>query len=154
MHKLNLVAYCGLYCGLCTARNRISQQAKALKKTMADWELWANDMPNFNEFWQFLADRCDPDKCCSGCRNGNGGPPSCGIRKCAKKKQIDICVFCEDFPCDKIDALAEGYPTLIADGKRLKKIGLDQWLSEQYEREKTGFAYADIRCYPYHVPED
>jgi len=45
-----------------------------------------------------------------------------------------------------------GYPTLIADGKRIKKIGIDAWIEEQEERVKTGFAYADIRCYPYEVP--
>ena len=47
-----------------------------------------------------------------------------------------------------------GYPTLIADGKRIKKIGIDAWIEEQEERVKTGFAYADIRCYPHEVPDE
>ena len=50
--------------------------------------------------------------------------------------------------------IAEGYPTLLADGQRIKKIGLEAWVQEQEERAKTGFAYVDIRCYPYGVPED
>lgn len=46
----------------------------------------------------------------------------------------------------------DGYPTLIANGRRMKEIGPDAWIREQEERAKTGFAYADIRCYPYNVP--
>jgi hypothetical protein len=77
----------------------------------------------------------------------------CTIRKCAREKNIDICISCDDYPCKRIDGIAKGYPTLLADGKRMKDIGIDAWLEEQKERVKTGFAYVDIRCYPYEVPD-
>jgi hypothetical protein len=35
----------------------------------------------------------------------------------------------------------------------MKEVGLDAWIQEQEERRKTGFAYADIKCYPYQVPD-
>jgi hypothetical protein len=38
---------------------------------------------------------------------------------------------------------------LLADGHRLKRIGLERWIAEQEGRASTGFAYADIR-----LPED
>jgi hypothetical protein len=36
----------------------------------------------------------------------------------------------------------------------MREIGLERWIEEQEERATTGFAYADIRCYPYSVPEE
>jgi hypothetical protein len=36
----------------------------------------------------------------------------------------------------------------------MKEIGIDAWVKEQEERTKTGFAYSDIRCYPYTVLGD
>ena len=154
MDNLKYVTYCGLYCGLCTARCRIPRQAAALRDTMANdgYDKWGVNIPGFNEFWKFLNEHCEPDKNCPGCRQG-GGPPFCGIRKCAKAKNIEICVFCDEYPCYRIDAVAKGYPTLIADGKRIKEIGIDKWTAEQQQRVQTGFAYADIRCYPYSVPD-
>jgi hypothetical protein len=50
--------------------------------------------------------------------------------------------------------IAKGYPTLIADGNRIREIGIETWIQEQEERAKTGFAYGDIRCYPYSVPRE
>ena len=155
MDNLKLVTYCGLYCGLCANRGRIPGQANALRETMAGegYDQWGNDMPNFKEFWKFLTERCDPDKCCPGCRQG-GGAPFCSIKKCAREKKIDICVFCQDYPCKRILGLAQGYTTLIAYGKRMKEVGIDTWIKEQEQRAKTGFVYSDIRCKPYTVPED
>ena len=155
MADLRFVTYCGLYCGLCTARGRTAQQAKTLRETMRKdgYEHWGAELPNFNEFWAFLSDLSDPDKTCPGCRQ-DGGPPFCGIRKCARRKGVDICAFCDEFPCHRIDALAEGYHMLIPDSQRLRKIGIDAWIVEQEERAATGFAYVDVRCHPYSVPED
>jgi len=59
---------------------------------------------------------------------------------------MDVCVECKEYPCKLIQDLAEHYPTLIQDGKRLQKIGLEKWLREQEERTGRGVVYADIRC--------
>lgn len=155
MPDLKLVTYCGLYCGLCAQRARIPKRAGALREAMAKegYEFWAQEIPGFREFWEFLSGLSDPDKACPGCRQG-GGPPFCTIRKCARERDIEICVYCQDYPCKRVLGIAKGYPTLLADGQRLKEKGLEAWLREQEERAKTGFAYADIRCYPYDVPKD
>jgi hypothetical protein len=117
------------------------------------YKFYGNEISGFTEFWTFLDTLCDPETVCFGCRQG-GGPPFCSIRKCAQKKGIDICSSCQDYPCSRISALAKGYPTLISDGVRIQEIGIDKWIEEQEKRAKTGFVYADIRCYPYEVPED
>jgi len=35
----------------------------------------------------------------------------------------------------------------------MKEIGIEAWIEEQEKRAKTGFAYVDIRCEPYDIPE-
>ncbi|UCD50162.1 MAG: DUF3795 domain-containing protein [Phycisphaerales bacterium] len=155
MNELELVTYCGLYCGLCSARGRIQRQAETLRQSMTKdgYDVWGAELPGFKEFWTFLRDLSDPEKSCPGCRQ-DGGPPFCSIRKCARQRGIDVCVYCDEYPCRRVESIAKGYPTLIADGRRMKEIGVETWIAEQEERAKTGFAYVDIRCHPYEVPSD
>jgi hypothetical protein len=116
------------------------------------WEQWGRGIKNFREFWTFLDGLAESEARCS-CRTGECGPPFCGIRKCAREKGVEVCPFCPDYPCASILALTLGYVTLLADGQRMKDIGLEAWIQEQEERKKTGFAYVDIRCHPYEIPE-
>jgi hypothetical protein len=155
MSNLESVTYCGLFCELCSARARIPHQAQALQKSMEEegYSIWGKEIPDFKPFWDFLRGLCDPQKVCSGCRQG-GGPPFCSIRTCCRKKGLDICVFCEEYPCHRIRELAKGYPTLLSDGTRIKEIGIEKWIEEQEIRAKKGVVYSDIRCYPYEVPQD
>jgi hypothetical protein len=155
MPTLKLVTYCGLYCDLCAQRARIPRRAQSLRESMVreGYEFWGKEIPGFTDFWKFLTNLGDPEKACPGCRQ-NGGPPFCTIRKCVREKGLELCVECEEYPCRRINAIAEGYPTLLSEGKRIKKIGVDAWIEEQEQRAKTGFAYVDIRCYPYEVPQD
>ena len=154
MADLAQVTYCGLYCGLCSQRNRIPPRARALQEAMHKdgWELWGPGIPGFEAFWSFLGGLASSEPRCS-CREGRCGPPFCGIRKCAQEKGIEVCAFCDDYPCERILGLAKGYVTLLADGQRMRAIGIDAWIQEQEERCKTGFAYVDIRCEPYEVPD-
>jgi hypothetical protein len=154
MADLSLVTYCGLYCGLCSQKCRIPKKAQELKEAMKieDYEHWGPSLPGFNEFWSFLNNLASSESKCS-CREETCGAPFCTIRKCAKEKNLDICVSCDEYPCERIKGIAKGYPTLLADGQRIKEIGIDAWLVEQAKRAETGFAYADIRCYPYEVPD-
>jgi len=144
------VAYCGLYCGLCAHRIRIPQQASQLQKSLHEegfdnWYQYVPDLKDtFPPFWQFLQKLTEIDCTC----RTEGGPPECKIRQCAKQKGIEVCPRCKDYPCTLIQSLAEHYPTLIQDGKRLQKIGLEKWVKEQEERAKHGVVYADIR-YPW-----
>ena len=117
------------------------------------WEVWGKEQPNFKEFWEFLGQISDKKNGCPGCRQG-GGNGFCGIRKCAKKKGVELCADCEEFPCHRIEGLAKGYINLIPDMKRMKEIGFDAWFEEQQERVSTGFVYSDIRCPGYDISKD
>jgi len=153
MANLEQITFCGLYCGLCASRHRIPERAAALRDAMRKegYDNWGKVMPQFGDFWAFLNNLADSSAVCN-CRKGNCGPPFCGIRKCAQKKGIEVCPFCEEYPCRMILGIAKGYVTMLADGQRMKSIGIDAWIQEQEERRKTGFAYADIRVQPYEVP--
>ena len=153
MSDLKLVTYCGLYCGLCGQCSRIPQRAAALRDSMQTegWHLWGNNIPQFKEFWTFL-NGIVKNQGAQSCRENTCGYPPCGIRKCARQRDVVSCPFCEDYPCHRIEGLAKGYVNMLADGRRMKTIGIEKWIVEQQERVKTGFAYCDIRCQPYEVP--
>lgn len=155
MADLEQVTYCGLYCGLCAQRNRIPQRADALRDAMhkEGWDFWGVDIPDFKQFWSFLNDIADSESR-SACRGGKCGRPDCPIRICARQKNIEVCVFCESYPCDNILNLARSYINLLADARHMKEIGIEAWIQEQEERKKTGFAYADIRVRPSRPPDD
>ena len=68
-------------------------------------------------------------------------------------RKIEVCPLCNEYPCDRIPGLAKGYVTMLPDGKRMKEIGIERWIEEQEKRKATGFAYVDIRCEPYDIPD-
>jgi len=141
------VTCCGLYCGLCASRRRIPRQAAALREILRreGYDRGYFDIPGLAElfatFWQGLNRLAEVP--CPGCRGG-GGNPGCAVRACASERGIVTCPLCADFPCARLEAL-RNYPMLIADGHRLRQVGLDAWVDEQETRAATGFAYADIR---------
>ena len=147
MPDLTYVAYCGLYCKLCSTLSRIPKQASALHNTLKNdgYEyLGPHVIAGFKEFWAGLKQLSNADQHIKGCRGGCGDP-GCKIRKCAHERNVELCSFCNDFPCNHINQLAKRYPNLIPDGKRQQEIGLDKWIQEQEDRVETGFCYCDIR---------
>jgi len=145
---LRLVTYCGLYCGLCAERARIPMQAKQLEQSLHDerYDEFYSFVPWLKETYpkalEFLHVLAEND--CT-CRSGKGGPPDCEMRKCAKAKDVSACPLCPDYPCEHVERMAEYYPNLIQDGKRMRKIGVEKWIAEQEARVRRGLVYADLR---------
>jgi len=148
-NSLWLVTYCGLYCGLCAQHMRIPLQANQLQQTLQeegyeDFYQYFPEMKNFfPQFSQFL-EKLAKFNCT--CRSGKGGPPNCEIRKCVQQRGINVCPQCREYPCERIQKLAEHYPTLIQDGKRLQKIGMQKWIDEQEQRIKRSISYSDLKA--------
>ena len=145
---LSLVAYCGLYCGLCAERARVPSMAGRLQETLKEegYDSFYQFVPDikdgYPQFMQLL-DRFAKMEC--GCRSGKGGPPDCAMRECAKRRKLEACPMCDEYPCAKIESFAGTYPTLIQDGRRMKKVGIKKWVEEQEIRAKRGFVYSDSK---------
>ena len=83
---------------------------------------------------------------CNGCRNGGcttiGG--KCDTLECAKEKGVDFCYQCKDFPCRKLQPLAEGaerYPhnLKVYNLMTIKNRGLVAWAAEVGDIRKRYF---------------
>jgi hypothetical protein len=131
MVKNNLAAPCGIYCGFC-------RQYLVLKKDQLEQRGFKLG--------------------CQGCRIRN---KNCAMirRDCPhlKKKKIEFCYQCEEFPCAKLVDLSENYRErffvdLTENLKRIEAIGAEKWLAEQrqlYTCPQCGgeICLHDAECY-------
>ncbi|MCL2149044.1 MAG: DUF3795 domain-containing protein [Methanomassiliicoccaceae archaeon] len=139
------ICYCGLYCGNCSVKARIGPAAKALYDEMiaAGFEDIIQQIPGGDGFWPFLRHMAEVGICIS-CREG-GGDPECAIRKCAVGRGVDMCAFCESYPCGHFDRFSEMCPVALRDNELLREKGVDAWSRLQDERCAKGFVYQDGR---------
>lgn len=136
--------YCGLYCGVCAVKVKVEPAATALYVEMksAGFEDIINFIPDGDRFWPFLKGMSE-DGVCVSCKDG-GGNPGCQVRTCAKDAGVEMCAFCESYPCDKFDAFFKGYPVLEKDNALLRDDGWEAWSELQEKRLAQGCTYADL----------
>ncbi|UCC19244.1 MAG: DUF3795 domain-containing protein [Promethearchaeota archaeon] len=117
-----LDSYCGLYCGACFVMIAFKQNRDdCIPKE------WINQIS-------------DKDLKCYGCKSDEifENCQKCGIRKCARTKNIEFCSECSDYPCEKIKYIQSfnlahhnvAFNTL----KTIEKIGVEPWLNQQEKR--------------------
>jgi len=137
----SLIAYCGLYCGDCfNHKGEIAYLARDLRKRLKverfdrvsqGLSKFFKEFRNYEQWYEVLGVIVRL-RCKKACRGG-GGPPSCKIRNCCQKKNIQGCWMCRDFEtCTKLDFLK----TIHEDAhlKNLRKIqeqGIDIFLKER-----------------------
>ena len=74
---------------------------------------------------------------CDGCRGSLEAhwSPDCEMMLCARKRGIQYCFECEDFPCLLIEKFATDgmghHRRAVERSKRMKEIGLEAWVAEQ-----------------------
>ena len=110
----NLIAYCGLYCGDCFIyQGKIADLARDLRKELrkSKFERFANTISKFFKPYRHYETTYEVLglmvrlRCKRTCRSG-GGPPSCKIRDCCTKKEIEGCWQCGEFEeCKRLDFL-------------------------------------------------
>ena len=134
--------YCGLYCENCAIKQRVHPAAKHLYEEMkrTDFEGVVNSIPGGDVFWSFLKDIAE-NWVCASCREGSGNP-GCEVRLCAQEKGVEICAFCAEYPCARIDSFDAGYPVLKQDNALLRDKGWEAWGKLQDERRARGFTYS------------
>ncbi len=125
-------SYCGLYCGACEILN-------AYRKSLVAGRilLW-NELPE--RFTKYIK---EAEIECHGCKSDTvfEGCAGCGIRTCARKKQVDFCFDCGEYPCDKINemkAKVEQFSNLLPHTGAIvnnlpdiQRLGKEQWLEAQ-----------------------
>lgn len=123
MSEKNLVAPCGIYCGAC--RSYLLQKKNLFKEK-------------------------GRKSGCLGCRIRN---KNCSFikRDCAliRKNEIEFCYECENFPCDNLKKIDNGYVNRynvspINNLKRLKEVGFKSWLQEKEELYKCSECGGEI----------
>ena len=112
--------------------------AKVLQEEMkkAGFEDIINFIPGGDGFWAFLNGMVK-DGVCVSCRDGSGNP-ACAVRICAQEKGVEMCAFCNEYPCDTFTDFFKGYPMLENDNALLRDKGWDVWAALQDERKERG----------------
>jgi hypothetical protein len=145
---LELVTYCGLYCGACDIyQQRIGKSGNELKKVIdaykfGDFAKLVPGLEDYDAFYKTLNTLITFFGQCQACQKG-GGPPQCPIRICCKEKGYQTCAECPSLPCEKLKPLIDSYPGLLENLKEIKEGGLEKWCQKQQEMVDKGFRYSD-----------
>jgi len=122
--SVELIAYCGLYCGACSFR--VAFEEKNRKHVTA--------MPMKYDYLKNA-----PLEHCAGCRMDNRCG-DCEIKDCAVERNLEYCSLCNDFPCDKLNRFNnDGIPhhaESIGNLNLLKQMGTEKWADLQNEHWK------------------
>jgi len=107
MHEL--ISYCGLVCTSCpifvaTRMSSPEEQARARREIYRvcteqyKMEITLDDITD-----------------CDGCRTEGGrlfsGCKACGIRPCAREKNLESCALCPSFVCEKLETFLASEPS-------------------------------------------
>lgn len=124
----NLIAPCGNFCGSCDLYRCAAIGDVEGQKRLAEW---------FNEHfpkYQFEAEgmvcipcREDFERCWS---------PDCVVYICCvRKKKLDFCYECDDFPCERLRPRRsiDAHNLKVYNLLRIKRMGWREWLEEQKE---------------------
>ena len=138
MAEHDLVAPCGDYCGGCAQYNGLAAGLAKHLRSLADLYGFGFRSQGAFEFSEFLKglDWFVTNAKCPGCRAG-GGPGWCEVKLCCAERKLRVCFECDDFPCSKIEAVAD--PDTMDRSRRFRKMGFDAWVNEQRHRATQGY---------------
>jgi hypothetical protein len=110
-------AYCGLYCGSCTAF--LATKNNTTKKLAQEWQMDENDVICYG---------CKSQKVAKYCL-------TCPLKTCAKNKSIEFCNECAQFPCQNLENFknSDNYPyhSEVYDYLNIiKNDGVESWLEQ------------------------
>lgn len=126
--KKELVGSCGIYCPGCDIYIAWREDNAELKQKIAE---------NISkEVGKKIAPK---DIECTGCH----GPiethwsKNCEIMLCATAKNVDMCILCDVFVCEKLEEFyGKGYEDARKNCLRVKEVGLDVWFEEMKKKLK------------------
>jgi hypothetical protein len=103
-----MIAYCGLLCDTCPIHRATLETDKSRQASMRmDIVAVCNEKYGMK---LSLADVTD----CDGCHTDTGrlfsACMACEIRKCAKRKELESCAACTDYPCEILEKFFQDDP--------------------------------------------
>ena len=134
---LDILAPCGLNCRKCLkyTEGDIALHSKKLQDLLGNFDVYAKrfsaflpEFKNYPSFKKMLTCFATPD--CIGCRQGKCKLPNCGVVDCYKKKGVDFCFQCDDFPCDKTNFDPHLKKRWLQMNTRMKDVGVEAYYEE------------------------
>jgi hypothetical protein len=101
--QMHMIAYCGLNCAKCptyaaTQKDDDVEREKVAKKWSQEYKITLKPS----------------DMNCDGCKTEDGRLfgycRMCEVRSCGKQMNVQTCVHCNDYECDKIQDLVKIFP--------------------------------------------
>jgi hypothetical protein len=128
-----LISVCGLNCAVCDMRQAYLGNTE-LRDEIVEW------------FKKERNEVVKPEQIkCEGCRGSIElhWSPDCKMMLCAKKKGLQYCFQCKDFPCTILNKFSsDGVPhhkKTVENMKAMKKIGIEPWIAEQKRKGQCEF---------------
>lgn len=121
MVQKELLAACGLYCGVCGVRLAHLDDNRKFKERLCTIY---GCMPE-----EIVCEGCYSDVRFKLC-------VTCPIRACAQDKGMDGCHQCDDFPCGYIDnfPIAVGKQVILRATPTRRALGDEKWVEEEEKR--------------------
>ena len=82
---------------------------------------------------------------CEGCRGllGRHWSPDCKMMLCAKKRGLQYCFQCEEFPCTIVSEFSSDgilhHKRTVENSKRMREIGIEAWIADQKRKGQCIF---------------
>jgi len=143
IEKEKLIAYCGLYCGDCfNYKGEIADLSRDLRKKLREENFekvsiglskFFKEFKNYEICYEVLGTMVRL-RCKRTCKD-KGGSPSCKIRNCCIKKNIEGCWECEEFEtCSNLNFLKPIHGEAnINNLRKIKKFGLFKFIEGKRE---------------------
>lgn len=130
----NLLAPCGLYCGVCGVLYATrDKNVKFMEKLLANYQ---RTMPGLDNLTvkDLECDGCLSDRKSVFCRH-------CAIRDCVQARGYEGCTQCGDFPCQYIDSfpMPVGKKVILRAVPYWRDHGTEKWVRD----EETRYVCAD-----------
>jgi hypothetical protein len=134
---LQCLAPCGLSCEKCMgyAKGRIREHAERLSELLGDFGRYAEKFSvflpvfkNYPAFKEMLEHFRGAD--CAGCRKGSCKYPNCGVSACFRRKGVDFCFQCDEFPCEKTNFDPDLKDRWVLMNTRMREIGIEKYYEE------------------------